>query len=414
MTISPPSDPRTPDADGPESQRLYSVDSEGSPPPSTSGSSSGRNRGDETERPLPGTASGPRAEPREAVWRARAAKTGALVPGLALTAVAVAASLLVSRALPGASPAVVAVAFGVALTNLGGLRAAFRPGLQFAARRVLRLAIVLLGLQIALPEVLALGWQALVVILAATGGTFLITRWLGARMGVNPRRSLLIATGVSVCGAAAVAAMHEVADSDDDDVASALSVVVLYGSAAMLVVPALAGLLGLTPHQLGLWTGASVHEVAQVAAVGAAAGAGVLASAVVVKLARVVLLAPIVALTSVALRRSAAARTGQGTGHGTGQGTGRRTSAGRRPPLVPLFVLGFLATVAARSLGLVPGGISRTIPEVTAILLAAALFGLGTGVNLRELLRGGRSLLLGGAATAVIGVISLIGVIAVG
>lgn len=411
MTISPPSDPRTPDADGPESQRLYSVDSEGSPPPSTSGSSSGRNRGDETERPLPGTASGPRAEPREAAWRARAAKTGALVPGLALTAVAVAASLLVSRALPGASPAVVAVAFGVALTNLGGLRAAFRPGLQFAARRVLRLAIVLLGLQIALPEVLALGWQALVVILAATGGTFLITRWLGARMGVNPRRSLLIATGVSVCGAAAVAAMHEVADSDDDDdVASALSVVVLYGSAAMLVVPALAGLLGLTPHQLGLWTGASVHEVAQVAAVGAAAGAGVLASAVVVKLARVVLLAPIVALTSVALRRSAAARTGQGTGHGTG----RRTSAGRRPPLVPLFVLGFLATVAVRSLGLVPGGISRTIPEVTAILLAAALFGLGTGVNLRELLRGGRSLLLGGAATAVIGVISLIGVIAVG
>lgn len=248
------------------------------------------------------------------------------------------------------------------------------------------------------------------MILAATGGTFLITRWLGARMGVNPRRSLLIATGVSVCGAAAVAAMHEVADSDDDDVASALSVVVLYGSAAMLVVPALAGLLGLTPHQLGLWTGASVHEVAQVAAVGAAAGAGVLASAVVVKLARVVLLAPIVALTSVALRRSAAARTGQGTG----QGTGRRTSAGRRPPLVPLFVLGFLATVAVRSLGLVPGGISRTIPEVTAILLAAALFGLGTGVNLRELLRGGRSLLLGGAATAVIGVISLIGVIAVG
>ncbi|MGW4425270.1 YeiH family protein [Streptosporangium sp. NPDC004631] len=344
------------------------------------------------------------------MWRARAAKTGALVPGLALTAVAVAASLLVSRALPGASPAVVAVALGVALTNLGGLRATFRPGLQFAARRVLRLAIVLLGLQIALPEVLALGWQALAVILAATGGTFLITRWLGARMGVNPRRSLLIATGVSVCGAAAVAAMHEVADSDDDDVASALSVVVLYGSAAMLVVPALAGLLGLTPHQLGLWTGASVHEVAQVAAVGAAAGAGVLASAVVVKLARVVLLAPIVALTSVALRGSAAARTGQDTG----QGTGRRTSAGRRPPLVPLFVLGFLATVAVRSLGLVPAGISRTIPEVTAILLAAALFGLGTGVNLRELLRGGRSLLLGGAATAVIGVISLIGVIAVG
>lgn len=353
-----------------------------------------------TGRAAPPSPRPPRPEPPSApAWRAWAAGAGALVPGLVLAAVAVALSLTISRLLSGVSPAVVAVACGVALTNLGGTRASFLPGLRFVSRRVLRLAIVMLGLQIALPEVLALGWRALVVILAATGGTFLITRWLGGLLGVSPRRSLLIATGVSVCGAAAVAAMHEVAGSDDDDVASALSVVVLYGSAAMVAVPALAGLLGLTSHQLGLWAGASVHEVAQVAAVGAAAGAGVLASAVVVKLARVVLLAPMVALTSLTLRRA---------------GGQPAPAAGRRPPVIPLFVLGFLTAVAVRSLGLVPAGAAETVPQVTGILLAAALFGLGTGVNLRELLRGGRSLLLGGAATAVIGGISLIGTLVVG
>ncbi len=325
------------------------------------------------------------------------------VPGLVLTAAAVAVSLWSSRALPGVSPAVVAVVLGVTLTNLGGARPSFGAGLRFVSRRLLRLAIVLLGLQVVLPEVLALGWRTLALITVSTACTFLVTRWLGPRIGVSPRRALLIATGVSICGAAAVAAMHEVADSDDDDVASAVGVVVLYGSAAIVLLPSLARLLGLTAHQLGVWAGASVHEVAQVAAVGAAAGAGALAGAVVVKLARVVLLAPIVGLTSVTLRRAARPAVAE-----------RPVAAGRRPPPVPLFVLGFLAAVTVRSLGMVPAEVTRVLPQVTGMLLAAALFGLGTGVNLRELVRGGRSLILGGVATAVIGAISLIGVVTIG
>lgn len=394
---------------------------------------------------------GPGGAPRPGPVRRAAAELRALAPGLGVAAAAVALSTSLSRAVPGMSAAVIAVACGVALTNLGGFHRTLRPGLRFAARRLLRLAIVLLGLQIALPEVLALGWRALMVIAAATGGTFLATRWIGGRIGVSPRRSLLIATGVSVCGAAAVAAMHEVAGSDDDDVASAVSVVVLYGSATIVALPLLARLFGLTPHQFGVWAGASVHEVAQVAAIGAAAGAGVLASAVVVKLARVVLLAPIVALTSVTLRRGTATRqsgapgtavteggvagtpgtvggadtsgdtggpgdaAGAGTGTPAGAGAGSAVAgAGRRPPVIPLFVMGFLAMVIARSTGLVPAEVTRALPEVTGVLLAAALFGLGTGVNLRELVRGGRSLLLGGVATAVIGVISLLGVVIIG
>lgn len=386
-----------------------------------------------TDRHAPDTA------PRPGPVRRAAAELGALAPGLGVAAVAVALSTSLSRAVPGMSAAVIAVACGVALTNLGGFHRSLRPGLRFAGRRLLRLAIVLLGLQIALPEVLALGWRALAVIAAATGGTFLATRWIGGRIGVSPRRSLLIATGVSVCGAAAVAAMHEVAGSDDDDVASAVSVVVLYGSATIVALPLLARLFGLTPHQFGVWAGASVHEVAQVAAIGAAAGAGVLASAVVVKLARVVLLAPIVALTSVTLRRGTAtrppgaagtavteggvagtpgtpgdaARAGTGTPAGAGAGS-TVAGAGRRPPVMPLFVAGFLTMMIARSTGLVPVEVTRALPEVTGVLLAAALFGLGTGVNLRELLRGGRSLLLGGVATAVISVISLLGVVIIG
>ncbi|MEU8203583.1 putative sulfate exporter family transporter [Streptosporangium sp. NPDC049046] len=374
-------------------------------------------------RPAPGSAAAPTSAPG-----ARPGTLGAfgrLAPGLGAAIVAVVLATAATGVVPGVSAGVIAVFLGVALTNLGGLRRSLVPGLGFVSRRVLRLAIVLLGLQIALPELLALGWRALAVVAAATGVTFAATRWIGGRLGVGPHRSLLIATGVSVCGAAAVAAMHEVADSDDDDVAAAVGVVVLYGSASIVTLPLLAGALGLTSRQLGLWAGASVHEVAQVAAIGAAAGAGVLVSAVAVKLARVVLLAPIVGLTSVSLRRAATDRSKTGgprnaesaADDGNSRSTGSAGSTDgtlRRPPVVPLFVAGFVAAVAARSLGAVPPEIIEVVPGLTAVLLAAALFALGTGVDLRKLARGGRSLLLGGIATAIIGGISLFGVLVIG
>lgn len=315
------------------------------------------------------------------------------LPGIAAAALAVTFAVIVSRALPALSPAVIAVIAGATLSNVGWLHARLRPGLQFVAKKVLRAAIVLLGLQIALPEVLTLGRQTLAIVAVATGVTFAVTPLIGRRLGLSEGTSLLIATGVSICGAAAIAAMRESSDSDDDDAASALSVIVLYGSLAIVVVPLLALWLGLSPQQLGVWTGASVHEVAQVAAIGAASGAAVLTVAVIVKLARVVLLAPLVAITAFRQRRT------------------QDDASAKSPPIMPLFVAGFLAMVAVRSLGVLPEQLTSAVPQVTALLLAAALFGLGAGIDVRRLMRGGRVLVLGAIATALIGAVSLAGVL---
>jgi uncharacterized membrane protein YadS len=230
--------------------------------------------------------------------------------------------------------------------------------------------------------------------------------------------------------------------ADDDDAAAALSVVVLYGTAAIVVIPALASFLGLSPAQLGVWAGAAVHEVAQVAAIGAASG--VLAAAVTVKLARVILLAPIVALKSLQLNNRGTARLNArgaerlnaggaeklnaGDAEKLNAGDAERLNAGDaeklnaggagrldggragRPPVVPLFVAAFLVMVAVRSTGRVPATVTDAVPYVTNILMAAALFGLGTGIDVRKLIRGGRALLLGAAATGIITAVSLAGV----
>ncbi|MEU8246198.1 putative sulfate exporter family transporter [Nonomuraea sp. NPDC048916] len=333
------------------------------------------------------------------------------LPGVVAALAAVVLALVANRFVPALSPAMVAVVTGALVANLWGIDERLLPGLRFVARRVLRVAIVLLGLQISVPQVLALGWQAPAIAAVATGVTFTLTPLAGRRLGLPPGTSLLVAAGVSICGAAAVAAMRQSAAATDDDAAGALSVVVLYGSAAILVVPLAAAWLGLSNPQLGVWTGAAVHEVAQVAAIGSATG--VLATAITVKLGRVILLAPIIALTTMRRRRSPAhVATWSGPERDPGSApAGRRWSGpAARAPVVPLFVAGFLAMVALRGTGLVPSLVTEVVPEVTNILMAAALFALGTGIDARKLVRAGRVMVLGAIATGFVTTVSLTGV----
>ena len=198
-------------------------------------------------------------------------------------------------------------------------------------------------------------------------------------MGLSPGTSLLAATGFSICGASAVAAMDAVTRNEEDEVVTAIVLVTLFGSLSIVVLPLLQHPLGLSDTEFGIWTGASVHDVAQTVATASIVGPAALASAVVVKLTRVVLLAPMVAGVSVWRRR-----------------TGAGIAGARRPPLIPLFVLGFLVMVGLRSTGAVPVAVLNVAQVIESVLLAAALFGLGAGVHLRTLARsGGRATLLG-------------------
>jgi uncharacterized integral membrane protein (TIGR00698 family) len=311
----------------------------------------------------------------------------------ALTAV----SFAVARAVPAVNPATTAVALGALLVNAGLHRPVLRAGTAFAARRLLRVAVVLLGLQLVLPELADLGVAGLVVVVVTVAVTFAGTLLLGRWLGLPPARSLLVATGYAICGASAIAAMEDAAGGDEDDRAVAVALVTLCGSLAIVVLPVLRLPLGLDPLAFGSWVGASVHDVGQTVAT-ASRVPGALESAVVVKLTRVALLAPLVAVVVLAMRQRAAARAG---------GTG----AGRRPPVLPLFVGGFLAAVALASTGVVPGPALEAAGTVQTVLLVAALAGLGTGIRLDLLRRtGGRSLVLGLASWVLVAAVAYAGV----
>lgn len=329
-------------------------------------------------------------------------------------------ALAVARLVP-VSALVLAIVAGAVLRNVGAVRASAQPGLTWSARRLLRAGVVLLGLQLSLPAVAALGVRGVVVIVATVVVTFGATVLLGPALGVPRRLALLVATGFSICGAAAVAAMSAVVDPEgghegaDDDAATAVALVTLFGTLALVALPLLAGPVGFDDDAAGLWIGASVHEVAQVVAAGGAVSAAALAVATVTKLGRVVLLAPLVAGVGLVVRsrRVTAGPTAPAPGAASGPAPAPAPAPGygdvpavasraTRPPLVPLFVLGFLAAVALRSTGVLPDVVLDAASWATTTLLTAAMVGLGAGVDVRRLRRtGGRAALLGAASTLV-------------
>lgn len=366
----------------------------------------------------------------------------ALGPGLALALVATAVSSVLSRIVANVSgavisPLVVALILGAILGSLRRIPASAPAGLAWTTKHLLRCGVVLLGLKLSLEQVVELGWRGIAVIAVTVTCTFLGTLLIGKLMGIARLTRLYVATGFSICGAVAIAAMAGTvqprravsraskhlggagssvatapgqAEIEAEEVEAAdalgtsLALVTIYGSLAILLLPWLVSLLGLDDAQAGLWIGASVQEVGQVVAAAGMVSTTALAAATVAKLARVVLLAPLT--TGVALigrSRANAAAVEEG-----GQIDGGRAKVAP----IPLFVLGFLGAVLVRSTGLLPGGLLSIAETMSNIMLTAAMFALGTGVDLRRLVStGARALALGAISTAIAIAVSLAGVL---
>jgi uncharacterized integral membrane protein (TIGR00698 family) len=334
--------------------------------------------------PPPASSSPARRLPALALHR----QVPAVLPGLLLTG-AIAASAYTIRRIPGMdsfSPMIVAILLGIAFHNLVGTPARARAGVVFSLRRLLRLAIVLLGLQLTAQQVMEVGATGMAIIAVTLVGTFAATKAMGRLLGVDGRLAELIAGGTSICGASAVVAVNSVTQAPDEDVAYAVACVTVFGSLSMFLYPALSGLLHLDAHAYGLWSGASIHEIAQVVAAAFQAGPDAGDFALIAKLSRVMLLAPVV-LGLAAMRRGSHAR-------------------GRVP--MPWFLFGFIALIAVNSLHVVPAEAKSVLVPATTMMLTVALAAMGLETDVRKLkARGIRPLALGAAAWVFISGLSL-------
>ncbi len=330
-----------------------------------------------------------------AVTKSQHRQASGIMPGLLLTAL-IAAAAFGLRELPDVgtfSPLILAIVLGMLFHNVIGTPARAKEGVTFALRKVLRLAIILLGLQLTAAQIAEVGASGLAVIALTLSATFLFTTWLGRLLGVERGLAQLIAAGTSICGASAVIATNTVTNARDEDIAYAVACVTVFGSIAMFVYPLLPGLLHLDPRAFGLWSGASIHEIAQVVAAAYQDGQQAGEFGTIAKLSRVAMLAP----TVIALGLMAARRNRK---HGL-------ESASRQAPM-PWFVLGFVALVGLNSAVTIPPDAKSIIVTVTTLLLTMALAAMGLETDIRKLrAKGLRPLILGAAAFLFIASFSL-------
>ena len=292
----------------------------------------------------------------------------------------------------GLSSLTLAILIGMILGNTvySSFAEQLHVGVTFAKGQILRLAIMFYGFKLTLTQVSSVGLSAVMSDALVLTSTFLLTYWIGTRwLKVDKQTTLLIGSGASICGAAAVIAAEPVIKAEAHKVTIAVATVVVFGTVAMLLYPFLYHLGWLQPwlnaQQYGIYTGATIHEVAQVVVAGNAVSPEVGDTAVVTKMIRVMMLAPFLLILSFALTKGSS-------------DNGKKPSFMNRVQQVkvPWFAFIFIAIVLLHTWVPMTASFERSMVMLDDVLLTMAMFALGLTTHLGAIKQAGvKPLILG-------------------
>lgn len=298
-------------------------------------------------------------------WRERASGLCVVLLIAAIAALLASWSVIASW---GLSTLTLAIVLGMLVGNtaLGRLPSGTAVGIDFARSRLLRLGIVLFGFRISIADIASVGMPGVVLAFLIVGCTFGLALWVGKRLSMDLPTVILIGVGSAICGAAAVMGAQTVVRGSERSTSVAVATVVIFGTLSMFIYPLIFPLLNLTPQEFGLYAGATIHEVAQVVAVGATLGMNEAANAAVIeKMLRVVLLAPFLLLLAVSFRQPL---------------EGGAPTAGTRwwhRIQVPWFAVAFLAAAVIHSSGWLPTNLVALMVQAANLLLAMGMVAIG-------------------------------------
>jgi uncharacterized integral membrane protein (TIGR00698 family) len=283
---------------------------------------------------------------------------------------------------------VVAILLGVLVRAVWTPGERIEAGVNFAAKELLELAVMLLGASVELPLLLRAGPALAIGIVALVMLGMVASRVIGRAFGLPPKLAILIAAGNSICGNSAIAALAPVIGAEKEHVASAIAFTAALGVAVVLALPLLIAPLALSDYQYGALAGLTVYAVPQVLAATFPVSAVSAQVGTLVKLVRVLMLGPIVMFYTLRVRR---ARTDAGE---PGRLEGTR--------FVPWFIIGFVVLAILRSIGAIPTALLDPVRTATSVLTIVAMAALGLGVDLRSLGRVGRPVMLTVTASLVV------------
>ncbi len=277
--------------------------------------------------------------------------------------------------------------------------AALSVGLKFTSKKILKLAIILLGASLSIQTVLEVGKLSLIVMCATLLTCFGGGYFIGKALGLNWKISNLISAGTGICGGSAIAAIAPVIDAEDTDIAYAMSATFLFDMAMIVLFPFMGHALGLSDMAYGLWAGTAVNDTSSVVAAGYAYSEAAGDFATMVKLTRTLSIIPTVLVFAYVNARVKQKEAGIQT-----------TKKVNIKNLFPYFIVGFLLLSAFKSLGFIPEPVSVTLKELSKFLMVMALGAIGYSTSFKEMKKSGIAPMIHGFIISALVVIVAIGV----
>lgn len=319
-------------------------------------------------------------------------------PGFALIGALVAVAFEINKLQPAVSPLALCVLFGFLISNFAQWPNWADAATKIASKRVMRIGVALLGFQLSVTALEKIGFKGVLTVLLVVVFTIFGILFLSRIFGMTGDLGLLIGVGFGVCGATAVAAIRPQTRATQEETSYAIALISLCGTLSIVVLPFLGHLFHLSTATFGAWSGAAVHDVGQVIATASVWSQDALAAAIVVKLARVCLLAPIVLILSIRHRKYL-------------KSINKTEEKTEKVPLIPFFVLGFIAVAIFHNIVDLPIRVTEDIVLLSKWMLGAGLVALGANVkwsNIRKI--GPKPMLMGVIAWVIVAGVALIAV----
>ncbi len=344
------------------------------------------------------------------------------LPGVALTAVIAAAAIGVGTVTPAVVSAVlVALLIGLVIANVRPVPGVLMPGIDVAAKRILRVGVALLGARLTLGDVAAIGGPSLAVVVATMTTAFITVAVVGRLAGISPNLGILLGTGTAVCGNSAIVAASPIIEAEDRQVSYAVATITIFGTIALVLFPLIGRAVDMPDEVFGVWAGLAINDTSQVVAAGAAYSERALEHATVVKLVRNALMGPIlIGLTLWMGRRRRTAEPTDGSGRGSAGDTDTTQADHSSTTLtaarllqtiraaVPGFVVAFMVLAVVRTTGVISDEVANVVGTVSAVAITVAIAGVGLKTRVAELTTVGvRPVVVGLAAAAALAIVAL-------
>ena len=292
---------------------------------------------------------------------------------------------------------VFAILIGMVIALFWKDQKAAKSGITYTSKKILQLAVVLLGFGMNLGSVLQVGGQSLPIIVSTIATSLIVAFVLYKALHMDANISTLIGVGSSICGGSAIAATAPVIGADEE-IAQAISVIFLFNVIAALIFPTLGGVLGLSNEGFGLFAGTAVNDTSSVTAAASAwdgmhPGANTLDTAAIVKMTRTLAIIPITLVLALLRTRR------------EGKQGGAQVDIKK---IFPWFVLLFLLASIITTVLPIPAGVVSFLKDASKFFIVMAMAAIGLNTDLVKLVRtGGKPILMGFCCWVAIAAVSL-------